>query len=125
MAHGLALRPGGTSAVGSIDGIPVIALPGLAASAIAAWWTLGVPTLDQLSGRLPREITTLPLARKLASSVGIAEIALLERNNGSWLPLALGDLPFRAILQASAWLAVPGNSEGFAAGTPVGAYVLR
>ena len=125
IAHGLALRPGATSVVGRIASKPVIALSGSAASAIAAWWTLGLPVLDRLSGRQPRESTILPLARKLASSVGIAEVALLERNNGSWVPLAVGDLPFQAILKASAWLAIPGNSEGFAAGTPVGAYMLR
>jgi molybdopterin molybdotransferase len=124
IAHGLALRPGVTSAVGRIESTPVIALSGSAANALAAWWTLGLPVLDRLSGRQPREITILPLARKLASSVGIAEIALLERNNDSWMPLALGDLPFQAIIKASAWLAVPGSSEGFPAGTPVGAYML-
>jgi hypothetical protein len=91
---------------------------------LAAWWTLGLPVLDRLSGRQPREATILPLARKLASSVGIAEIALLERDNGYWVPLALADLPFQAIIKASAWLAVPGSSEGFPAGTPVGAYML-
>ena len=125
MAHGLALRPGVTSAVGRIKRTPVLALPGSVAGAIAAWWTLGLPALDRLSGRQPREVTTLPLARKLASSVGIAEIALLERNDGRWLPLALGDLPLQAIMKADAWLAIPGNSEGFAAGTPVSAYMLR
>lgn len=123
-AHGLALRPGVTSAVGRIGSTPVIALPGSAAGALAGWWTLGLPVLDRLSGRQPREATILPLTRKLASSVGIAEIALLERNNGCWVPLALADLPFQAIMKASAWLVVPGSSEGFPAGTPVGAYML-
>jgi molybdopterin biosynthesis enzyme len=124
-AHGLALRPGATSASGRIGNIPVVALAGSTASALAAWWTLALPVLDRLSGAQPREATILPLARKLASGVGIAEIALLERNNDSWSPLALGDLSFQSIVKASAWLSVPGNSEGFAAGTPVGAYVLR
>ena len=125
IAHGLALRPGATSAVGRIGSTPLIALSGSAADAMAAWWALGLPVLDRLSGRQPRETTILPLARKLASGVGITEIAVLKRDGGNWLPLALGDLPFQAILQASAWLAIPGNSEGFAAGTPVGAYMLR
>ena len=68
---------------------------------------------------------TKPLARKIASSVGIAEIVLLEDKDGGWLPLSVGDLPFTAIAQAHAWLVVPGPSEGYAAGTPVDAYVLR
>jgi len=125
IAHGLALRPGATSAVGRIGKTPVIALAGAAASALAAWWTLGLPVLDRLSTGKPRETTILPLARKLASSVGIAEIALLERSNANWAPLAIGDLSLQAIAKASAWLAIPGSSEGFAAGTPVGAYMLR
>ena len=125
IAHGLALKPGTTSAIGRIGKTPVIALSGAAVGAMAAWWTLGLPVLDRLSGRQPREAMILPLARKLASSVGITEIALLGREGGNWQPLALGDLPLQAILQASAWLAIPGNSEGFAAGTPIGAYMLR
>lgn len=124
VAHGLALRPGATSAAGRIENIPVIALSGSAASALAAWWSLALPTLDRLSGRQPRECAILPLARKLASSVGIAEIALLERSNDNWVPLALGDLPFQAIMKADAWMIVPGHSEGFAAGTPVRANTL-
>jgi molybdopterin molybdotransferase len=125
IAHGIALRPGITSAVAKIGTIPVIALSGSAAGALGVWWTLALPVLDRLSGRQPRETAVLPLARKLASSVGIAEIALLERNNDSWVPLALGDLSLQAITKADAWLAIPGSSEGFAAGTPVGAYMLR
>ncbi|HZR71818.1 molybdopterin-binding protein [Bradyrhizobium sp.] len=124
-AHGLALRPGVTTAIGRVEGTPVIALSGSPASAMAAWWTLGLPVLDRLSGQQPCPAVFLPLARKLASSVGIAEIALLERNNERWVPLALGDLSLQAIMKASAWLTIAGNSEGFAAGTPVGAYMLR
>jgi molybdopterin biosynthesis enzyme len=125
IAHGIALQPGRTSAVGRIGNTPVIALPGSANHALAAWWTLALPALDRLSGRQPRRTTVLPLARKIASSVGIAEIALLGRKDDSWVPLALGDLPFETIVSADAWLMVPGSSEGFAAGTAIAAYMLR
>ena len=37
----------------------------------------------------------------------------------------VGDLSLAAIARADAWLAVPGGAEGFAAGTPVDAYMLR
>ena len=67
---------------------------------------------------------TLPLARKIASSVGLAEIILLQHQNDSWLPLAIGDLPLETVARADAWLLVPGSSEGYAAGTPVSAYLL-
>ena len=67
----------------------------------------------------------LPLARKIASSVGIAEIVLLERKQGVWVTLAAGELSLDAIARAEAWLVVPGGSEGFAAGSPIDAYMLR
>jgi molybdopterin molybdotransferase len=125
IAHGIALRPGRTSAVGRIGERPVVALPGAPDQAFAAWWTLALPVLDRLSGRRPRKTLNLPLARKIASSVGIAEIVLLQRKQGAWAVLAAGDLSLDAIARAEAWLAVPGGSEGFAAGAPVDGYMLR
>ena len=125
IAHGIAVQPGRTAAVGRAGTIPAIALPGAPDQALAAWWTLALPVLDALSGREPRPAVTLPLARKIASSVGIAELALVEAIEGRWLPLAVGDLSLDAIARADAWLVVPGGAEGFAAGTPVDAYMLR
>jgi len=125
LAHGIALQPGRTAAVGRVGKTPVVVLPGAPDQGIAAWWTLALPALDRLSGRRPRRTLTLPLARKIASSVGIAEIVLLERKQGAWITLAAGELSLDAIARADAWLAVPGGSEGFAAGAPVDAYMLR
>jgi molybdopterin molybdotransferase len=125
IAHGIAVQPGRTSAVGRISHTPVVVLPGAPDQAFAAWWTLALPALDRLSGRRPRKTVNLPLARKIASLVGIAEIVLLERKQGQWATLAAGDLSLDAIAHAEAWLMVPGGTEGFAAGTAVDAYMLR
>ena len=125
VAHGVALQPGRTTAVGRIEKVPVIALPGAPDQALAAWWTLVLPVLDRLSGLWPRAKLTLPLQRKIASSVGIAEIVLLEQIEDAWMPLAVGELSLETIARADAWLAVPGGMEGFAADTPVDAYMLR
>ena len=129
-AHGIALRPGRTTAIGRIATTPVIALPGAPDQAFAAWWALALPVLDRLSGRRPRKTLNLPLARKIASGVGIAEMVLLERKQGTckqdtWTTLAMGELSLDAIARAEAWLLVSGDAEGFAAGTPVDAYMLR
>jgi molybdopterin biosynthesis enzyme len=125
IAHGLALQPGRTSAVGAIGKVPVIALPGAPDQALAAWWTLVLPVLDRLSGRVARQPVSLPLLRKIASSVGLAEIVLLEKAAGAFMPLAAGDLSLETVARSDAWLVVPGGSEGFAAGSPVDAYMLR
>jgi molybdopterin molybdotransferase len=124
LAHGIALQPGRTAAVGRIEQVPVIALPGAPDQALAAWWTLARPVLDRLSARQPRQTLTLPLARKIASSVGIAEIVLLQKDAGTWMPLAVGELSLETLRCADAYLVVRSGSEGFAAGTPVGAYMM-
>jgi molybdopterin molybdotransferase len=125
IAHGIALQPGRTAATGRIGDIPVIALPGAPDKALAAWWTLVLPVLDLMCGLLPRPPATLPLKRKIASSVGLTEVVLVEKIESGWMPLAVGELSLAAIARADAWLAVPAGSEGFAAGTPVDAYMLR
>jgi molybdopterin biosynthesis enzyme len=124
IAHGLALQPGRTAAVGRIGQTPVVIVSGAPDQALAVWWTIVLPVLDRLAAR-QRGTLTLPLARKIASSVGIAEVVLLRREQGAWMPLAAGDLPFEVIARADAWLLVAGDSEGYAAGTPADAYLLR
>jgi molybdopterin biosynthesis enzyme len=125
LAHGIALQPGRTAAVGRIGKTPVVVLSGAPDQALAAWWTLALPAIDRLSGRPPRKTVNLPLVRKIASQVGIAEIVLVERKQEMWSPLAIGDLSLQAIARAEAWLVVSGGSEGFAAGSPVDAHLLR
>jgi molybdopterin biosynthesis enzyme len=125
IAHGIALQPGRTTAIGRIGKTPVVALQGAPDQAFAAWWTLALPVLDRLSGRRPRQSLNLPLERKIASGVGIAEIVLLQRKHGAWVTLAVGDLSLDAIARAEAWLVVPGGAEGFAAGASVDGYMLR
>jgi molybdopterin molybdotransferase len=125
LAHGIALRPGRTAAVGRLANVPLIALPGSPDHALAVWLALVLPIIDRLSARSPRRSVTLPLARKIASDVGVAEIALLAEARGAWLPLVVGEWALRAIANADAWLLVPGSSEGFAAGAAVDAYLIR
>lgn len=124
LAHGLALQPGRTVAVGRLGQVPLVALPGSPDHALAAWLALVLPLIDRLSGRRPRRPVTLPLGRKIASSVGIAEIALLAEEHRAWTPLAIGEWPLQAIARADAWLLIPAGHEGFAAGAPVDAYLM-
>ncbi|QOZ75279.1 molybdopterin-binding protein [Bradyrhizobium sp. CCBAU 53351] len=125
LAHGLALRPGLTAAVARLGNVPAVALPGSPDAALAAWLALVLPLVDRLSARQRRRQITLPLSRKIASSVGIAEIALLAEEHKAWRPLAVGEWPFQAMAGADAWLLISGNHEGFAAGEPVDAYLMR
>jgi molybdopterin biosynthesis enzyme len=121
--HGIAMMPGRTTAIGRKGGVPVIALPGTLEDALAGWWTLVLPVLDRLTAR-QRSSVARPLARKIASAPGIADVVLLAREEDAWLPLSVGELPLRALARADAWMLVPGNSEGFPAGALCHAYPL-
>jgi molybdopterin biosynthesis enzyme len=124
-AHGLALQPGRTAAVGHVGAVPAIVIPGTPPQALAAWLALAQPVLDRLALHAPRRPIIRPLARKIASTIGFAELVLLRSVDGHWMPLAAGDLPLAQVAVAEAWLMAPGDSEGYAAGARVGALPLR
>lgn len=125
LTHGLALQPGRTAAVGKIDATPVVAVPGFPDQALAVCLLVVQPALDLLTARSPRQEIVRPLVRKVSSSIGVAEIVLLESLDDKWMPIATGQLSLDAIARSEAWFVVPGDSEGYAAGTAVGAFSLR
>jgi molybdopterin biosynthesis enzyme len=124
LAHGIALQPGRTTAIGLFGKCPIVALPGALDQALAAWWAIVLPVLDRLSGRHISE-EALPLALKISSGPGMAEIVLLKRESRKWLPLSTGDLALGSLSSADAWVVVPGRSEGYASGALCSAYLLR
>jgi molybdopterin molybdotransferase len=129
VASEFAVSPGATMACGFIAAegrsAPVVLLPGRIEETIAAWLLLARPALDHLSGFSgPRPRTLLPLARKIASAPGMVDLALVKRQVDRWKPLASGDISWAAIAEAEAWLAIPAESEGFAAGEIVEAEFL-
>jgi molybdopterin biosynthesis enzyme len=123
LTHGIALAPGRTAALGKIGDVPVVCLPGALEDALAVWWTIGLPALDKLMDCV-RLMEARPLARKIASAPGIADIVLLARDNEDWLPLSVGTLPLKSLLRADAWTYIPANSEGFASGAMCPAYLF-
>jgi molybdopterin molybdotransferase len=118
--HGIALTPGETAALGFAGPRPVLLLPGRLDAALAVWLTVGRRILERLAAANPRETTeTLPLARKVASTVGLAEIVPVRRVDGNAEPLASKYLSLSSLTRSDGWILVPAESEGYAAGTPV------
>jgi molybdopterin molybdotransferase len=124
VAEGIALLPGSTTLVGMKGNCPIIALPGSLDQAVSIFLALVLPVLDRLSG-YERHQSVRPLVQKIASAPGIGDVVLLRETAGGWLPLSTGDLPFHFITEADAWLIVPSDREGYAAGTPCGAFLFR
>jgi molybdopterin biosynthesis enzyme len=118
--HGIGMRPGMRAGIGACDGKPILMLPGSVEDALAAWILLVRPALAALTGAAPPPTWRVRLTRKIASTVGLAELALLSTANAAEVtPLAIGDLPLRAWLAADRVLLVPAAAEGHEAGSEV------
>ena len=122
--HGVALEPGRTVAIATVGQTLVIALPALFEQTLGAWLGLVEPALDRLTARQPSAPLRLPLTQKIASRVGVAEVALLRRQGDAFAPLAIGDLPLQSLCAATHVTIIAAGSEGHASGELVDAFPL-
>jgi molybdopterin molybdotransferase len=119
-AHGIAVSPGETAAFGFVGARPVLLIPGRLDAALAVWLLIGRHLVAKLAGgSIKGAPHMLPLKRKVTSTIGMTELVPVRRANGMAEPLASGYLPFTALAHSDGWIAVPAESEGFVAGTPV------
>lgn len=122
--HGVGLAPGETAAFGMIDERPVLVVPGRLDAALAVWLTLGRRMLARLAGHddsyddLAHGMP-VTLTRKIASTLGLAEIVPVAREAGGVAPLASGYLTLQSLARADGYVMVPADSEGFPAGAQV------
>src|SRR4029078_11614231 len=76
VVHGVALTPGETAALGFVGATPVLLLPGRLDAELAVWLLVGRRLLDRLAAAKNNDgeiAEALPLARKVASTGGLAE----------------------------------------------------
>jgi molybdopterin biosynthesis enzyme len=119
-AHGIGLIPGDNAAIGSIASRPVLLLPGRLDAALAAYLAIGRRMLSRLTGCIAEEPgTAVTLTRKLVSTVGVAEIALVRRHDGGIEPVATGVFPLHALSRADGYVLVPSEKEGYPTGAVV------
>jgi molybdopterin molybdotransferase len=123
--HGVGLAPGETAALGSLGNRPVLIIPGRLDGALAAWLVLGRHLLMRLAGRnAPDAGTPVRLARKIASTVGIAEVVLVRRCENGVEPIASGYFPLHALAEADGFVLVAPEREGFPPGATVAMHAL-
>jgi len=119
IAHGLALRPGQTAGIGEAGDRPVLLLPGGPDSALAVLLALGRPLIAALTGAVEPAPRTGPTARKITSTVGLAEIVFVRVQGSEVEPLGGADLALRRLIEADGIVLVPPEREGYPAGSVV------
>jgi putative molybdopterin biosynthesis protein len=129
--HGVAIKPGKPVILASIQGKPVIGVPGYPVSAALAWEFFGRPVLARKCGLTApvRQKVKAYLGRKTVSPLGSEEFVRVklgrvrDRLVIQTLPRGAGTVT--SLVQADALLTVPRLSEGFPAGTEVDVELLR
>ncbi|GJD56184.1 molybdopterin-binding protein [Methylobacterium dankookense] len=124
LAHGIALRPGESAAIGAAGGRPVLLLPGRPDAALAAFLALGAPLLARLCGAQPGRAAMMPLTRKIASVIGLAEIVFVRSGAAGAEPLGGAELPLRRLIRADGVVLVAPEREGHPAGEQVEVWPL-
>lgn len=123
--HGVGLIAGETAAFGTVGTRTVLLLPERFDSALAGWLTIGRRWLRKLSGRAEEERTFMAqLARKVTSTVGMADVIPVRCRAGQAEPLASGYLPASALVAADGWILVAPENEGYPAGATVDVRLL-
>jgi molybdopterin biosynthesis enzyme len=98
----------------------VLLIPGRLDAALAIWLLIGRPLLARLAGGTVEDApVTLPLRRKVTSTIGLTELVPVGCGEGMAEPLGSGYLSLTSLARSDGWIVVPADSEGFAAGTPV------
>jgi molybdopterin biosynthesis enzyme len=83
---------------------------------------IGRRLLDRLAAAKNSEnepMEVLTLARKVSSTVGLAEVVPVRRNGSQAEPLATKYLPLSLLARSDGWIFVPADSEGYSGGSAV------
>jgi len=127
IVHGVALRPAMPTALGMLEGKPVLILSGNPVAAIIGFEVFGRPLVCRLLGMSktePRPMLKATLARRVASALGrktYVRVRITLRNGEFYAePVsAKGSGSISTMTQSNGFLIVPENREGVSEGETV------
>jgi molybdopterin biosynthesis enzyme len=111
----LALAPAETAWLGYEDASLVLSVPHRFDAMVAACLALGVPAMAALTGAAP-QAEERALMRKVASTLGRADLVLLIRQGADWQPCPAGTITLAGLAAADAFAILQPDSEGLPAG---------
>lgn len=118
--HGMGIRPGESAALAALGRRPVLMLPGRPDAALAVWLLVGERLIANMTAaRDDARHVCVRLARKIVSTVGLAEVVLVRIGSEGAEPVAQRPAFAETLARADAWVLVPAASEGYPAGASV------
>ncbi len=129
LVHGIAIKPGKPAIIGRIGKKPVFGMPGYPLSALTVIREIIVPFLRNygLTVQEP-EVIRAAITTAVAKDIGSDEFVLcsLGRVGTRWVvsPQSKGAGVQMSGIRANALIRIPGSSEGYEEGDPVGARLM-
>lgn len=119
--HGLAIKPGKPTAFGRVGRTPFFGLPGYATSCLSNAYILVAPALRKLARLAPRRDRTVnvPLARRVASSVGRHQFLTVRIVDGMAMPAFKSSGDITSMSQADGYIEIPIDVDGVEEGSLV------
>lgn len=131
IVHGVAIKPGKPVILGTIEGKPVLGIPGYPVSAILNCELFLKPLMEAKAGRRlpPMAVMKAALSRKLVSPQGVDEYVRVKLGKVGAktiaTPISRGAGVLTSMIRADGILKVPKFLEGFEAGADVAVELLR
>jgi molybdopterin molybdotransferase len=116
--HGISIKPGKPTIIGSADGKPVIGLPGHPASALVIFQTIGSKIVNLLRGATESTTATVyaKSSKKIASAVGRTDyirVTLTKKDNFYFAePIHGKSGLISTLVECNGLLYIPENKEG-------------
>ena len=119
--HGIAVKPGKPTILGTVDGKPVLGMPGNPTSCLSNAHLLVVPMLRKM-GRLPAyepRAIRLPLSRRIVSTTGRHQFYTVRVAEGTAVPAFKGSGDITSMAHADGYIEIPAQTDIVEAGEMV------
>ncbi len=128
LVHGIGISPGKPTALGIINNVPVVCLPGFPVAGLVALYFFVRPGIQQLASipKVPGLFLKRRLATKISSRIGYVDFIRVVFEGDRVRPLA-GDKngALSSVSKADGFVLVPENVEGFEEGEEVEVYYIE
>jgi molybdopterin molybdotransferase len=121
LVHGVRIQPGKPTAVGLVEGRPVVCLPGYPVAALSALYLLVRPAVKKMAHLDDKPpATSARLSQKVASRPGYLSIVRVALNNCQAMPImTTGAGILSSVARADGFVVVSEEIEGLVAGETV------
>ncbi|WP_292389827.1 gephyrin-like molybdotransferase Glp [Methanosarcina sp. UBA5] len=128
LVHGIGVSPGKPAALGVVNNVPVVCLPGYPVSGLVALYFFVRPGIRKLAAipEIPEPILKRRLAAKVSSKIGYVNFIRVVFEGDKVRPLTgAGDGVLSSVAKADGYILVPENIEGYDKGKEVDVFLIE